>query len=213
MQEFLKNYSLIIIICLSVLSLIQLVIILVDQLYIKKQLHEKIKTLEEKLHDRNVWFNQNSKQKKGNQNVTMQQEKSSRSFDNQICPQMSTITTENSDNSLSDCRTTQLQSTVITDPQTPTRIYNYLQEANKGKFIKLLQTPEKCFFRTWEDGGIRRYEFYGNVDKALANINAIFDDVCDIEGKRSGASDIENISAGALDSELNIISKAKIRLK
>lgn len=213
MQEFLKNYSLIIIICLSVLSLIQLVIILVDQLYIKKQLHEKIKTLEEKLHDWNVWFNQNSKQKKGNQNVTMQQEKSSRSFDNQICPQMSTMTTENSDNSLSDCRTTQLQSTVITEPQTPTRIYNYLQEANKGKFIKLLQTPEKCFFRTWEDGGIRRYEFYGNVDKALANINAIFDDVCDIEGKRSGASDIENISAGTLDSELNIISKAKIRLK
>lgn len=195
------------------LSLIQLVIILVDQLYIKKQLHEKIKTLEEKLHDWNVWFNQNSKQKKGNQNVTMQQEKSSRSFDNQICPQMSTMTTENSDNSLSDCRTTQLQSTVITEPQTPTRIYNYLQEANKGKFIKLLQTPEKCFFRTWEDGGIRRYEFYGNVDKALANINAIFDDVCDIEGKRSGASDIENISAGTLDSELNIISKAKIRLK
>ena len=213
MQEFLKNYSLIIIICLSVLSLIQLVIILVDQLYIKKQLHEKIKTLEEKLHDWTVWFNQNSKQKKGNQNVTMQQEKSSRSFDNQICPQMSTMTTENSDNSLSDCRTTQLQSTVITEPQTPTRIYNYLQEANKGKFIKLLQTPEKCFFRTWEDGGIRRYEFYGNVDKALANINAIFDDVCDIEGKRSGASDIENISAGTLDSELNIISKAKIRLK
>ena len=195
------------------LSLIQLVIILVDQLYIKKQLHEKIKTLEEKLHNWNVWFNQNSKQKKGNQNVTMQQEKSSRSFDNQICPQMSTMTTENSDNSLSDCRTTQLQSTVITEPQTPTRIYNYLQEANKGKFIKLLQTPEKCFFRTWEDGGIRRYEFYGNVDKALANINAIFDDVCDIEGKRSGASDIENISAGTLDSELNIISKAKIRLK
>lgn len=213
MQEFLKNYSLIIIICLSVLSLIQLVIILVDQLYIKKQLHEKIKNLEEKLHDWNVWFNQNSKQKKGNQNVTMQQEKSSRSFDNQICPQMSTMTTENSDNSLSDCRTTQLQSTVITEPQIPTRIYNYLQEANKGKFIKLLQTPEKCFFRTWEDGGIRRYEFYGNVDKALANINAIFDDVCDIEGKRSGASDIENISAGTLDSELNIISKAKIRLK
>ena len=195
------------------LSLILLVIILVDQLYIKKQLHEKIKTLEEKLHDWNVWFNQNSKQKKGNQNVTMQQEKSSRSFDNQICPQMSTMTTENSDNSLSDCRTTQLQSTVMTEPQTPTRIYNYLQEANKGKFIKLLQTPEKCFFRTWEDGGIRRYEFYGNVDKALANINAIFDDVCDIEGKRSGASDIENISAGTLDSELNIISKAKIRLK
>lgn len=89
----------------------------------------------------------------------------------------------------------------------------YLQEANDGKFMRLLSTSEKCYFRTWEEGGVRKYEFYGNVAKALANINAIFDDVCEIEGKRSGATDIENVSAGTLDSELRITSKAKIRLK
>lgn len=92
-------------------------------------------------------------------------------------------------------------------------LYQYLQEANDGKFMRLLSSPEKCYFRTWEEGGMRKYEFCGNVAKALANINAIFDDVCEIEGKRSGATDIENVSAGTLDSELRITIKAKIRLK
>lgn len=91
--------------------------------------------------------------------------------------------------------------------------YNYLQEANGGKFLRQFPTPDKCFFRTWEIDGTRKYEFCGNVAKALANINAIFDDVCEIEGKRHGATDIENVSAGTLDSELRITSKAKIRLK
>ncbi len=92
-------------------------------------------------------------------------------------------------------------------------VYQYLQEANNGAFMRLFASSEKCFFRTWEEGGIRKYEFSGNVAKALANINAIFDDVCEIEGKRSGATDIENVSAGTLDSELRITSKAIIRLK
>ena len=92
-------------------------------------------------------------------------------------------------------------------------LYQYLQEANRGKFMKLLLSPEKCYYRTWEEGGVRKYEFCGNVTKALANINAIFDDVCEIEGKRNGATDIENVSAGTLDSELRITSKAKFRLK
>ena len=92
-------------------------------------------------------------------------------------------------------------------------LYRFLQEANEGKFLRLFENPEKCFFRTWEENGVRKFEFCGNVPKALANINAIFDDVCEIEGKRSGASEIENVSAGILDPELRIISKARIRLK
>lgn len=91
--------------------------------------------------------------------------------------------------------------------------YQYLQEAYDGKFLKLFPSLEKCFFRTWAEGGTRYFEFCGNIAKALANINAIFDDVCEIEGKRNGATNIENVSAGILDSELRIISKAKIKLK
>ena len=79
--------------------------------------------------------------------------------------------------------------------------------------MKLHLNQEKCYFRTWEESGVRKYEFCGNVAKALANINAIFDDDCEIEGKRSGATDIENVAAGIVDSELRITCKAKIRLK
>ena len=109
----------------------------------------------------------------------------------------------------------ELESSQKQKQQVDTRqvLYQYLQEAIDGKFIRLLSSSEKCYFRTWEEEGVRKYEFCGNVAKAIANINAIFDDVCEIEGKRSGATDIENVCAGTLDSELRIISKAKIRLK
>lgn len=101
----------------------------------------------------------------------------------------------------------------IVQEDKPQTVYHYLQEANGGRFLKLYPTADKCFFRMWEVDGSRKYEFCGNVAKALANINAIFDDACEIEGKRSGATEIENVLAGTLDSELRITSKAKVRLK
>ncbi len=88
----------------------------------------------------------------------------------------------------------------------------YLDAANGGQFRKLLPSDEKSFFRTWEENGIRKFEFHGNVDKALANINAIFDDVCEIEGKQNGATHISNIEPGILDSQLKVEKKAKIKL-
>lgn len=33
--------------------------------------------------------------------------------------------------------------------------YDYLEAANAGQFRKLLSSDEKCFFRTWEENGIR----------------------------------------------------------
>lgn len=90
--------------------------------------------------------------------------------------------------------------------------YKYMQAAVEGRFLKLLTSEEKCFFRTWEEQGKRKYEFYGNVNKALANINAIFDDVCEIEGKQNGATNIENIAPGIIDENLKIVKKATIKL-
>lgn len=90
--------------------------------------------------------------------------------------------------------------------------YEYLETANNGRFRKLLPTDEKSFFRTWVENGSRLFEFYGNVDKALANINAIFDDVCEIEGKQNGASQIINKKPGVLDSNLGVEKKAIIKL-
>ena len=90
--------------------------------------------------------------------------------------------------------------------------YEYLETANNGQFRKLLPSDEKCFFRTWEENGIRKFEFHGNVDKALANINAIFDDVCEIEGKQNGATLIDNVEPGILNSQLKVEKPAVIKL-
>lgn len=91
--------------------------------------------------------------------------------------------------------------------------YKYLEEAIGGRFMSIKSNADKCYFRTWEENGVRKFEFFGNTSKALANINAIFDGVCDIDGKHNGATEIENISPGSLNSDLVITNKAKIRLK
>ncbi len=91
--------------------------------------------------------------------------------------------------------------------------YEYLTTANDGKFLKLLPTDEKSFFRTWVEDGVRKFEFHGNKDKALANFNAVFDDVCEIvEGKQNGATQIINDEPGTLDSNLKVETPAKIKL-
>lgn len=91
--------------------------------------------------------------------------------------------------------------------------YDYLEAANGGQFRKLLPSDEKSFFRTWIEDGVRKFEFHGNVDKALANFNAIFDDVCEIEGKQNGATQVENLEPGTLTSQLKVDKPAKIKLK
>lgn len=104
-----------------------------------------------------------------------------------------------------------------TDSQTPVstpipRKFEYLESASNGQFRKLLSSDEKSFFRTWEENGVRKFEFHKNVDRALANINAIFDDVCEIEGKQNGATQIINVEPGILSSQLKVEKMAKIKL-
>lgn len=98
------------------------------------------------------------------------------------------------------------------EPAPTPRKYEYLETANGGLFRKLLPSDEKCFFRTWVENGVRKFEFHGNVDKALANFNAVFDDVCEIEGKQNGATQINNINPGTLTSQLKVDTPAKIKL-
>ena len=90
--------------------------------------------------------------------------------------------------------------------------YEYLGAANGGQFLKLLLSDEKSFFMTWIENGVRKFEFHGNTEKALANINAIFDDVCEIEGKQNGATQIINVEPGVLNSHLKVEQRAKIKL-
>lgn len=90
--------------------------------------------------------------------------------------------------------------------------YDYLEAANGGQFRKLFPSDEKSFFRTWEENGVRKFEFHGNIENALANFNAVFDDVCEIEGKQNGATHIINVKPGILSSQLKVEKKAQIKL-
>lgn len=223
MEELLKDNYPLIIICLSVISVLLFVVVLVDQLYIKKEMSDEIKELKIELQKWNNGYNKNvrpyQKQQGGVQSQVVQQHNSYQRPANHTThgsPHSAgngNITTNDTNASQNNKEVVSSGTHVEDSRPTNSLTYNYLQEANGGKFLRLMSSPDKCFFRTWEEGGVRKYEFYGNVAKALANINAIFDDVCEIEGKRSGATDIENVSAGTLDSELRITSKAKIRLK
>lgn len=222
MEEFLKDNYHIIIFCLSVISILLFIVVLVNQLYIKKEMSEEIKRLKGKIGDLNNLYNKTmcSYQKQGSvQRQFVQQQNGYQQGGNQTAyrNQQQTVrentTTNNSNVSHVNKEESISGMHVETTQTSSTHSYMYLQEANAGKFLNLMSSPEKCYFRTWEEGGARKYEFCGNVAKALANINAIFDDVCEIEGKRSGATDIENVSAGTLDSELRITRQAKIRLK
>lgn len=222
MEELLKDNYLLIIICLSVISVLLFVVVLVDQLYIKKEMAEEIKQLKGKIQEWNNWYKLYvlPHQKQGGvQSQVVQQHSGYQQHGNQtMCKNQQqsaseNTTTNNSNVSHANKDESSFSMPVETTQTSNIHSYNYLQEANAGRFLKLMSSPDKCYFRTWDEGGVRKYEFCGNVPKALANINAIFDDVCEIEGKRSGATGIENVSAGTLDSELRITSKAKIRLK
>lgn len=218
MEEVLKEYYLIIIICLSVISLLLFAIVCIDQFDIKKRMAKEIKELRSQLNDLNSCKGYaNQKMLSGTPRQVTQQQNVSQLRDNQAPNADSSINVNTERIVFSTFQRGDAAEAsnfaVAQEHKQKAKNYHYLQDANGGKFIKLMQMPDKCFFRTWEEDGIRKYEFHGNVAKALANINAIFDDVCEIEGKRSGATEIENIKEGILDSDLRITRKAKIRLK
>lgn len=218
MEEVLKEYYLIIIICLSVISLLLFAIVCIDQFDIKKRMAKEIKELRSQLNNLNSDKGYaNQKKLSGTPRQVTPQQNISQLRDNQAPNADSSINVNTERIVFSTFQRSDAAEVsnfaVAQEHKQKAKNYHYLQDANGGKFIKLMQMPDKCFFRTWEEDGIRKYEFHGNVAKALANINAIFDDVCEIEGKRSGATEIENIKEGILDSDLRITRKAKIRLK
>ena len=122
------------------------------------------------------------------------------------------VSEKNEENSDHVEETLNADGTIRTDVIFVNREYKYLEAANAGQFLKLLPSDEKSFFRTWEENGVRKFEFHGNVDNALANINAVFDDVCEIEGKQNGATQIDNVEPGILSSQLKVEKKAIIKL-
>lgn len=91
--------------------------------------------------------------------------------------------------------------------------YYYLKDAYKGKFPKKFTEPTGCYFRCWEKDGKLLYEFCGDQEKAIKNVNAYFDDVCILKGVNPyQANAIVNVEPGILDENLNVIERAVINL-
>lgn len=97
--------------------------------------------------------------------------------------------------------------------QPPCKTYRYLSDATDGRFSKAFETANnKCYFRMWEEQGTIYYEFCGNEERALANMDALFDDVCEVLGNRRTAHGIKNEAPGILDKQFKVIRKAIIQL-
>jgi hypothetical protein len=95
----------------------------------------------------------------------------------------------------------------------PHKEYKYLKYAMKGRFDRPYSSPEGCIFRYTESKGNREFEFIdndANARKALANLNATFDDVCEFENDYEGARRITTKTRGILDRDLTVIKKAII---
>lgn len=91
--------------------------------------------------------------------------------------------------------------------------YYYLKDAFKGKFSKKFTEPYGCYFRCWEKDGKLLFEFCGDQEKAIKNVNAYFDDVCLLKGVNPyQANAIVNLEPGILDENLSVIEKAVVNL-
>lgn len=167
MEELLKDNYLIIIICLSVITLLMFTVVLVDQLYIKKGMAEKIKKMAEKIRELNgalqkwnTWYNVNirpyQKQQGGVQRQVVQHNNKYQQPSNHAthCSQQlrdNVGTVERITNvSQNNKEAVSSGTPIATNKPTNSLTYNYLQEATGGKFLKLMPTSNKCFFRTWK---------------------------------------------------------------
>ncbi len=93
------------------------------------------------------------------------------------------------------------------------REYAFLRCATDGRFaVPAAEADGKTFFRVWDEDGQKRFEFHGNERKALANPNAVFDGVCELHGRREGATAIENVTPGVLTSDYAVQTPAVLRL-
>ena len=101
---------------------------------------------------------------------------------------------------------------IIKSSHESVREYEYLQEPYDGIFSRTYSKSKGCFFRCWKENGLIYFEFFGDEEVALGNLNAIFDGVCELQGSRVDAIKIENVKPGLLSEDLRVQQKAVIQL-
>lgn len=93
----------------------------------------------------------------------------------------------------------------------------YLKTAKQGVFSTSFDEPSGCFFKVFEIRATEaKFEFCGNEAEAIANRDAIFDNVCETYGIANSAKKIRNEEFGIVefqDGKWKVIKKAKIKFE
>lgn len=93
----------------------------------------------------------------------------------------------------------------------------YLKTAPGGVFNNVFDNPSGCYFKLFNiNGNNARFEFCGNIDEAIANRNAIFDETSEPFDPPKVANRILTIDPGCVvlqDSKWKITTRAKIKFE
>jgi hypothetical protein len=94
--------------------------------------------------------------------------------------------------------------------------YLYLRTPDdEGCFAKVFNDNENAYYRLFDiNGDNAKFEFCGNIARAIANKNAIFDIITQQEGDSTRARNIESISPGEvtrINGKWKVTRKAKVR--
>lgn len=103
-------------------------------------------------------------------------------------------------------------------PQTVSKIVKYLKTAKDGVFNNTYDTPAGCYYELFNiNGNQADFKFYGDSTEAIANKNAVFDNVCESSGISTTAKKVISDEPGILtslsDGKWKVTQKAKIRFE
>ncbi|MDR1897725.1 MAG: hypothetical protein LBR10_13135 [Prevotellaceae bacterium] len=102
-------------------------------------------------------------------------------------------------------------------PETDSQPQYFLTKKIGNSFHRISANPEDCFFRMLNNnGGCADFEFCGNVEYAIANKNAVFDEVCETSGYNRNVRHIKTEERGKVtlrDGKWVVTTKAKIKFE
>lgn len=94
--------------------------------------------------------------------------------------------------------------------------YVYLKKYNKD-LMKEVSRSDAQYRLTRESDDAGTFEFCGDIETAIANIDSTFDDICDLSGDRFHGTSIENVQKGvaqlAQEGLWQVTKKANINIK
>ena len=97
-------------------------------------------------------------------------------------------------------------------------VVKYLKDVGpNGIFNQIFDAPQNCYFKMFDiKDDSAKFEFVGDVKKAIANKDAVFDNTCETSGTSRNAKNIKTEEAGELklqNGKWQVTKKAKIKFE